>query len=278
MTLNALSEEHIDEIYKNKVIYSIIKFERQDEDYKELFKGKDMYAKNLNDSDINESDYDEIVAYLDQQKEIINTIRNENEEVIKLTKAQILDNFKQGISKSSDDIEKYEYIFEYVTKTISYNYDSKRFNRDIPFGNDYDFEFYKGVPFDNSFDSILVNKTGLSEDIANLISFLGKELGLTIDVVHCSYEDQSYALNSVAFGKDISFIDATSVITGRKEMEDAFLVSRGSLNNDNKYNGLGESINKAVHFGGNYNINEVIEKEKGLLPDIEYKESKFYIK
>ena len=164
-------------------------------------------------------------------------------------------------------------------KTFIYDINTKKYNRDIPFGEDYDFEFYKGVPISKTFEGLLVTKTGLSDSISNLMIFLGNELGLNISSVACEYNDSDYIINSVKIDDNISYMDVSSVINGSSDIEHACLVDRATLISNNNYNGIvEEGITEPLDYSTSYDFTEIINMEKRILPEIEYVESNIFAK
>ena len=70
-----------------------------------------------------------------------------------------------------------------------------------------------------------------------------------------------------------SYIDPNAVIGNRKTIEDAFLVDRPTLNignNKKVYTKIKTGINLAVNYDKQFDFTDIIEKEKALMPGVEY--------
>ena len=277
MTINAFREDEVAKVYKGKLIYSLIKYNRQSEDYKEFFSDKYLNSLNLNNSSFDNDLYDEVVEYLNKEKERYNTLLNTNQIVIDIIADEIANNLIKEASTITDDKEKCRFLVEYITTTFKYDDYNKKYHRDIPFGEDYNFEFYNGIPVSKSYKGLLVTKIGLSDSIANLLVYLGRQLGLQINTISCTCDDDSYMINSVNIDGNISYIDATSILKGTCSVTDACLVDASNLNKYASFTGINEEgITQVGYYTIPYNFTNLITMEKRILPQIQYMENNTY--
>lgn len=268
--IQAFREDEVAKIYKSKLIYSIIKYNRQEEIYKDFFSDKFATALKLSNSSFDNEIYDETVEYLEKEKTKYNEILDNNQVVIDITADQIVNILVQEASYLNDEKEKCRFLVEYIANTFKYDYNDQKYNRSIPFGEDYNFEFYNGIPISKSYKGLLVTKTGLSDSISNLLVYLGNELGLKIGTISCTCNDNSYMINSVNIDGNVSYIDATSILTGRCEVSDACLVDYSNLNKYASFKGINEEgITQVGHYAVPYDFTNIINMEKKILPNTE---------
>ena len=293
LRLVAFKEEEIRKIYINKVIYSILKYQKQSDIIKEYFKPKYEYVKNLHRGNFEGGVLEEVEEFLKQEKEKYNEVRNNNKEVVEFITPIVINNFKNGCHEDYDELQKIKYLLEYVSNTFKYNFDSKKYNYSIPFGIDYNLEFSNNVPV-SDFRSLLITREVLSDQLASIIKILGDNIGLDIKIVIADNEENNdiHFLNAIILHKkinddtydrfdyDVSYIDAASYLKGEKNNEEAFLTSLIALNNDHKYknftfndkeideehkNGIGIEY-EDIEIG---DMSRVFENDRRLI-DIEY--------
>ena len=291
MVLKAFDKAEIDKIYKKKLFYSIIKyndeFDRLSIENEEranlladVMGDKINYAYQLNNSTIDYRDFDNIVEYLDKETEKFNSVVKENETDMDICSDAIIENLIGFASLQKNDIDKCRFLFEYVCRNVRPNEKALKYNDRIPYGNDYPFEFTRdGIPLANKgYEGILIGKVGEVADIANFLVFMGKKLGLDIQYCSCirgkSKTDEKaipYAINTVTIDGDMSYMDAYSVITGNKDIEEAFLVDRPTLMENSDINeiervGMIQNVNYTVDL----HLDELKEAESRILPQVEY--------
>lgn len=279
MEIQAFEDYEVAKIYKSKLIYSILKYDQQSSDVKEFIHDKYCNALNFNNSSFDYSIMDEVTKYLDEEMDKYKKVALENQDVVDLIADQLIDNFTNEASKIPSEIGKCKFLFEYVAKTIKYDHDTKKYNRFIPFGEDYPFEFYNGIPISNSYKGLLVTKNGLSDSIANLMVLLGRKIGLDIDVSVCQNYNGNYCLNSVIIENYLSYMDVTSVINGNNTIADACLVDRATLLKNNNYSEIEEEgVLIPIDYSRPHNFSKLINNEEEILPKVKYLESDLFKK
>ncbi len=255
LKLIAFKEEEINKIYINKVIYSILKYQTLSDNMKLFFKPKFEFVKNLHRGHFENGNIEEVKEFLESEKEKYNDIRSKNQKVVSLLANSIIGNFITGCTEHKEytELQKVKYLLEYIVNTFKYNYDANKYNNNIPFGMDYDFEFSNSVPV-SDFSSLLITREVLGNELPIIIKRLGAFLDLDIRII--TAEDTNTGeikiFNAVILhkqGKDetykVSYIDATSAIKDEKingednpeykNPEQAFLLSRAGLVGENNY-------------------------------------------
>ena len=331
MVVKAFKPEEINTVLQNKIYYSILKYQSEEEKARELDRlgvfesvmkkkresaeKKYNVALNYSSGNIDYRDFDNIVSTLDIAEQKYYDVRKENQIVLDMCVTEIMKNLSSEVNKLDSDIEKCRFLFEYVCKTIKKNKLSIKYNYDIPYGNNYYFEFSDdGIPFGDRVSDLLILKSGTPNDITGLFEYLGKKFNLPIKAITCEYNRKPYILNAyeMIIPKDskefdnidddydeddededviidqnameedntknqarviYSYIDPNAVIDGRKTIADAFLVDRPTLNidnNKNSYTKIKTGINLAVNYDKQFDFTDILEKEKKLMPDIEY--------
>lgn len=279
MTLQAFRIDEIAKIYKGKLIYSIIKYNNQCEGFKALVENKYLTALDLSNCSFDNDILVDIVDYLDTEKQKYEEISDKNQEIIDIIADRLTENIVKEGKDLPNDLEKCRFIFEYILKTFNYDFTSKKYHRNIPFGEDYNFEFYNGVPISKSYKGLLVTKTGLSDNIANLMVYLGNQLGISIGTLSCECYGDTYILNTINIDGNVSYMDITSVLVGRCCIDDACLVDRSKLLRYATFNYIEEEgITREMDFNYPYDFSNIIEQEKSLLPQIETSEEKIIVK
>ena len=291
LSLIAFKEEEIRKIYINKVIYSILKYNMQDENVKEFFKDKYEYVKNLHRGDFANGDIEEVKRILEEELVKYKKTAEINQKVIDFITPTVIGNFKSGCKKEYSEVQRFKYLLEYVTNTFRYNYDSKKYNYAIPFGTEYSFEFSNNVPV-GDFKELLITKEVLGDELASLIKYLGEQIGLYVETVLCDFNGERRLINAAIlhkqiddetydkFNYEISYIDALSVLQGAKVKEDAFLLSRLALNKNDEYSNftfVNQNIDESKNDGTSIiyddividDIKEVVRIDN-LLVNIEY--------
>lgn len=272
-TLEGLNEEYIKQIYMSTVLYSIKQYQLLPEELKIIYNKKyqnALIAKEELQIEDNQS-LEELRFFLQQQKEKIETIKAQNQPIIDLLAAQTIDILINEMPNNSTQLQKCEYIFDYITNTMEYSNDWYRYCKDVPPTSGYEFSFYHGIPLSNTYEGLLVTRQGICDDIANLITYLGKRIGVNIEKITCDHNENLHAINYIEINGIRSYFDATSVILKNKTKEESFLVSEEFLNKDGDYkfkeNIPSTTIEKELIT---YDINEVINKTNKLIPQTNY--------
>ena len=239
MAIYTLTDEEIKRICDNKNKRAILEFNMIDDDFKKFYSVdsprkaynyKDMLyqmALNINDGDINTNEYNNLLVETDYDMEILSTIRRENFDEIDLTRKIMEGLFTSSIRKNANEFEKARYVFDFVTRIFDYHMP------ELPCDANYSTLFYRNIPKADRFDQLIVTSVGYSGDLANLITSLSKLLGLRMETLNCTFNNELYAINELHIGDKITYIDAASYLEGRKTVEECFLVSRDILSKDN---------------------------------------------
>lgn len=227
MVLKAFKEEERSMMYKKKLQYVILRYQKELENaeqldsdelkqaekegkklseeemnkhqkiFERILKRKYMKALDLNNGGVDHRDFDDIVEKLETASRKYEHIREENEEIIKEYANVILEGMKKKISNMDNDIDKCRFLYEYVCTNIKPNSNAYKYNFDIPYADSYQFEFSReGVPLGDSIYSTLVLKTGTVNEITGLLEFLGRTFNVPIVSIPCNYIDKIYILNA----------------------------------------------------------------------------------
>lgn len=236
-TVNGLDNEYINDIYKNIILYSIKKYENLPLPIQSFYEQKYQNAINLKRTlniDDNKN-IEEIKNYLNNQKEIIDKIKEENQIIIDLLVPKIIHMLAKNINENMTITEVCEYLFDYITLTMEYSTEWYQYCKEVPPVDGFEFSFYKGIPLSNSYPGFLVTKKGICDDIANLFVYLGKVFNLPIKKETCEHNENLHSINYLEINGMRSYFDATSVILKNKKKNEAFLISREILNKENDY-------------------------------------------
>lgn len=270
-TLEGLDEEYVKKIYQNTVLYSIYKYDELNPVVQPMFSKRFMQAKkamkDLDISSISPTKY-EIQVFLAEQKQKMEEIRKQNQPIIdQITDASVkilLDQMPSNL----DNIGKLQYIFDFVTKTMTLSNDWFNYCANVPPIDGYDFEFYKGVPTSNNYAGLMVTRTGNSDDITNLMIYLANQIGIDIEKRYAKFNDKRIAVNCVLVSNTtISYLDPCAVISGRKKKEDSFLVSVDKLDYRFKDDEPSVTFEKEKPT---YDMDEIVNQINKLLPEINY--------
>lgn len=277
-SIKAINKEDTYEIYRCLAQYTCNKYYNLPMEIKPIFKNKNDSANRIISyyGKTNKSN-DEIIEYLNQAKKLINNIRKDNESTNLCSSSIILEIIKNSIPDNLSEIEKCEYIFDYVTKTTKYA--EEYYNCILNLFNDFDLEFNNGIPIPNTPEEILTTREGVCDDISNLMIELGKKFNLKIGKVFCEHNGNLHAFNYINLEDGtISLFDATSRIRTQESKKSTFLVSFNELNqnneyilnvNDDKYSII-TSAKSIVKKPPKYNIDQIILETNLYIPDIDY--------
>lgn len=281
-SLEAINHEDILKIYQHVVTYSIHRYQELPDSFKEFYKSKYENALNLkvlfcNNEEINKED---CINYLNNAKEVIKKIETANQPVIEMLSEETLNILKSEKPESLDQIKTCEYLFDYITNTMSYSDDWFNYCSSIPPIDGYNFDFYHGIPISTTYNGLLTTRQGSSLDIANLFTYLGREFNLKIETVFCKYNNLSHAINYIEFENgNISLMDPTNIIRKKIDKDSAFLVSENTLTKDGTYtfhDGKKYTLydKTSVDINKNkektYDISEVVYKTNSLIPTTNY--------
>ena len=226
--LEIVNKDDRDLIKKYKLIYMIINSERKGNEFQEENRDKIMLALNLNNEDISEDIYPDVVNVLENLKESVDEKREKNQRLLDHLVEAVIMNLAGAFSKEDDDTIACARIFQYVTKSIKYSEDLYNYEVYLPFATDYQFRCYNGVPQGKEIEDILVTKEGTSFEIASLMTFLGKVFDVKIRTIPATKDGQLYFINSFEKDKQISYIDPTGMILIKDE-SNTFLVPKSKL-------------------------------------------------
>lgn len=256
LKLNGIKNKYIKEIHKNIVLLSEKKWHLFSEEERKLIEWKyQNVLEAKKEFNIKENDKYNVEYYLKKQKELIEDIKRKNQPIIDELTIKIVEILKEEMPNNLTDLEKVEYIFDYVINVISYNEEWNKYFYKLPPLPEYDFQFYKGVPLGNTDEGILVTKSAMCKQISNLLAFLGKQLGINIYVEEYSYNNNKHAINYILSKKGKLYINATSVIRKRTTKEESFLLPREKL--DKKSNTSGQ---KSLEKKLKYDMESIVEK------------------
>lgn len=270
-TLEGFDNEYVKKIYQNTVLYSIYKYNELDYVVQQMFSKRFTQAKKaMNDlgiSSISPSKY-EIQVFLEEQKQKMEEIRKQNQPIIDQIADASVKILLDKMPSDLDNIGKLQYIFDFVTKTMTLSNDWFNYCANVPPIDGYDFEFYKGVPTSNSYAGLIVTRTGNSDDITNLIIYLANRIGINVEKRYAKFNDKRIAVNCISVSDTtVSYLDPCAVISGRKKKEDSFLVSVNKL--DYRFKDDEPSVT-FEREKTTYDMDEIINQINKLLPEINY--------
>lgn len=270
-TIEGLDKEYVKKIYQNTILYSIYKYDELEENIKPVYNKKYQNALELKDKlgVIESPSKEEVTSFLDEQKEKVEKIQNQNQELINQIAQATVQTLVNAMPTDLSDIEKYQYIFDFVTGIMKFDADWYEYCANVPPIDGYDFMFDNGVPMSKTYGGLLVTRIGNSDDITNLMVYLGKEIGVKIEKAYCKHNSKRRAINYITDDKYklVSYMDPIAVIRHEKDKKDVFLVSDSKLDYPVKDNGI--SIDEDVP-APRYNMEEIINKVNQLLPEVNY--------
>lgn len=270
-TLEGFDKEYVKKIYQNTVLYSIFKYNELDESLKPMYNKKYRNALELKDElgIIEKPTKEEVKAFLDNQKEIVEKVQDQNQESINDIAKASVQVLKNEMPEDLNTFEKYQYIFDFVTGIMKFDQDWCDYCGNVPPIDGYDFMFDNGVPVSKTYGGLLVTRIGNSDDITNLMIFLGREIGVEIDKTYCKYNSKRRAINYITSNEFVSYMDPVAVIKQEKEKKEVFLVSEQML--DYKFKNTDVSVIQ-IAPEPRYNMEEIITKINKLLPQVNYNE------
>lgn len=272
-TLEGLDKDYVKKIYQNTVLYSIYKFNELEENIQPVYNKKIQNAIDLKkELEITENPTkEEVKAFLDEQKEKVEKIQNQNQEAIDQVARASVTTLVNAMPTDLTDIEKCQYIFDFVTGIMKFDSDWYKYCANVPPIDGYDFMFDNGVPVSKTYGGLLVTRVGNSDDITNLMMFLGRELGLKIEKTYCKHNSKRRAINYINNNQYASYIDPVAVIRKEKEKKDVFLVSERKLDYQIKEKDTDMTISIDQNVPApRYNMEEIINQINQLLPQVNY--------
>ena len=281
--LNAFKEEEIENIYNDVLVYSILRYENFDDGNKETFKDRYEFAnkllksKNLNIPPI---DFELFYDYIKEKKYRFENMVENNKSIIETYAPVIEKMIIENIDPNVNNINKLEFIFDFVTKYITYSNNLVTYSIDIPPINGLEFDFKNNIPVDSSINGILVIGQGVCDDIANLIIYLAKKVDINIEKEFCDHGKYRHSINRIKNDDGTySYIDATAVIKKQKSKEETFLVSKSILNSDKSYKFNSDTNSKTITFNSidqKENISNLITTINNMKPSIYVENNKDY--
>lgn len=271
--LEALKENEVKEIYDSAVVYSLLKYEELSEGAKEVLYEKYRNALAIvTDKDLDTNkDKDELKAFLENEKNIYESIKDKNQPVIDLVSQMMVNTIKEEIPKDLSNLQVCEYLFDLVTSIMNHASDWTIYFNNTPPKDNYSFEFYNGIPLSKTYPGLLVTRQGTGEDLANLYVYLGREFNIPIGVELCKYKSKYHIVNYILINDKKSYIDIKNRILYNETKEKCFLVSQETLNTNKDYiiTDTTPSIDVKVPQK-NYNIETLITKLNSIMPQIQY--------
>ncbi|MDD3241272.1 MAG: hypothetical protein PHQ64_00630 [Bacilli bacterium] len=281
--LNAFKEEEIENIYNDVLVYSILRYENFDEGNKETFKDRYEFAskliksKNLNIPPI---DHELFHDYIKEKKYRFETMIDDNKSIIETYAPVIEKMILENIDPDLKPINKLEFIFDFITRYITYSNNLVTYSIDIPPVNGLEFDFKNNIPVDSSINGMLVIGQGVCDDISNLLVYLAKKIGIDLEKEFCDHNKYRHSINRIK-NEDgtYSYIDATAAIKKQKNKEESFLVSKAILNSDKSYKFNSDTNSKTIVFNSidkKETINNLINSINEIKPKIYIENKKEY--
>ena len=276
------TKKDIEDIYNNLIIYSIMNYHNLPIESQNFLKKKYLHAlKYLKEKELTEeleyTNYEQLQQTLLQYQVVYNEIYNRNKNTINLYGKKIEKLIIDKTNTYKTPLEKISFLFDFVTNYITYSEDYVNYCLNIPPVNNnnlktnLEFDFKNQVPVDTTIEGMLVIGQGLCEDISNLLAYLGKKVGLNIDIIFTNYKGTSHSLNKITLDDGKTYLlDATRLIRGDMTKKQCFLVSNKTLNKNGIYQFKQiDSIKDKEE--NNYNTEEdakkLIEKINAIKPE-----------
>jgi len=278
----SFTRSEIEEIYKHLVEYSIKNYEKHEID---VLKPRYENAIEMTKGEQLDKTFTELEIYLLEKHQKYLEIIKENKELIECVARSIINILNEDIKTLTTDEEKLSYIFDFVTKTISYDTDYKKYLLSIPPTNGITFNFKGTIPNDNEVFTTLVLREGLSDEICNLICYLGRIWNIPVGKIYVDYKGKRHAINYYAIKEETSLIDATRKIINKEERKHkCFLASANKLNRNNDYIFNSEQVTDTFTISEydyeykNVSLNSTIERIKKIIPKVKYQKQTQQVK
>lgn len=243
MTLETFfTEEDVEEIYDNTIMYSILKYQTFQADWQQIFESRyqhalDCFQKRNQISDLLENtSIDRIKNNLLNYQAIYQQIQAQNRPVIDLYAPKIEAIILKSLQTKTTALERVNFLFDFVTNYVQYSTETFQYCLQVPPIDDFYFDFQNQVPVDATINGMLVMGQGLCDDISNLMVYLAKRLDLNMKKITCNYNNALHSLNLITLPDGFNYlIDATRLIRQDKTKEECFLVSKEELNKHHNY-------------------------------------------
>lgn len=257
------TQDEVKCIYDALVEYSLRKYEKSDDSYKEMFSDKYEYAKGIIENRLTIND-DELKKFLEEEKEKYWKNIEDNKDVIDLYSGVIKNIFYREVDESFTYLEKANYLFDFCAGILKYSEDWYNKCLLTPPKDGFEFDFIDNVPADNDVNGLLVLGQGVCDDFCNLMQYLGRILGLNIGKAFVNYNGVRHSINTIEIDGQTSLIDITRKVRGDMNKEQCFLVSQKELENyglyefDSKLNMETVGIDDKLNSNDKYDITNVL--------------------
>ncbi len=278
--ISDFTQEEIDTIYNYLLEYSIRNYKKHEQELKPLFEEKYQYALNLKKEQqitVPLSDEELETFLLETQTKYQNNL-NANKDVINVMYQIPLAILKINMPEDLTDEEKIYYLVEFLTNYITYSEDYFKYCVLTPPTKGFSFDFKNTVPVNHNVESLLIESQGLCDDICNLMIYLGKSFGLSINKINVTYKGRLHAINALKKDNTLSLMDTTRCIREKSIHDQYLLVDKDTLNQQNEYQ-FHEKLTNTVtlpktNIRDDYQILKIIQEIKKYTPDIIPKTSK----
>ena len=262
-----LDEKTIEKIKENKLIYSIIKFEKSDQSIKEKLYNRYMETVYIHEGNLSEDMYEDTEKYLIEMMEKVKAIRDLNQPVINQIVNETVRDISKIFSDYDDDDLRCARIFQYVTKSIKYADDYLTYDVKIPFADDFEFACYNGIPMGKNYIDTLVTKEGTSLEICTLMQALGNKFGINVKSIPVMKDGGIYYINS--YNNDTSYLDPTAAIKNNGEDGSLFITKQDLLEKsimiDTQNETRPEGKRLDVKINSASNVEKAISRERTTL-------------
>lgn len=268
------TEEEINEIKNHLANYAIKIYEENGWENDDYFKHKYQKAKELRKSKLDKS-IDEIKEYLDQKYEKFQINIENNKPQAIYSNNNIKEILKIEISNIPNELDRLNFIYDFVTETFKYSYDISEYWSIIPskYGQYY-FGFDKTLPVEHSELTSLTYRKEVCEGISFTIRQLGFIAGLDIKTEGVTFNNTSHYINNTIYAGQKTLIDATRKIKNEATKKESFLVDKDELQKIGSYIFDNDDKTATIPNIGYipYKMDEVIEKINILTPKVTYQE------
>ena len=249
MELETLFRENdIKDIYDLITIYSILKYNNLEKEiqleFEEGYKNtiKNFKERNLETNKLSNYNLETLEKRLKDYNIVYETNIKLNKDTINDLATKVEHLIITRIQEE-DEITRISFLFDFITNYINYSEENFKYCLNVPFTDNFSFDFSNNVPVDNRVQGLLVQRQGVCDDISNLIIYLGNCLNLNIKKIFCTYNNNLHCLNCITLNDGKNYlIDATRVIRKDKTKEECFLVSEETINKDKKYEFIEDMI------------------------------------
>ncbi len=265
-------EEDIEDIYKNIIMYSVLKYGRLDARGRDFFRQKYEYALSCFPRckvDFNSLKYEtleKLESCLRNYQVIYYDLLKHNQKIIDELGPKIEWMIVSKMRKMSE-LEQLSFLFDFFSCFITYSEDYFDFCLQAPFVSEFVFDFKENVPVDSSINGMLVMGQGCCDDIANLMVYFGKKLHLNIGTSFATYQGNQHSLNTVTLNNHLYLMDVTRKIRGEFRKEQCFLVSIDTLKKMNDYQ-FHNSLNATDYLETLPNLRKDVDELLEILEEI----------